>query len=161
MEVADDLGLGIMMKNHGARQGFYLASEHVSVRWYETPGDMIRGLEKNAFSMDRYSYARLLFTQGVVWSFLMAPLLALFPWGIPFLWLGAAVPAAFLAAQAIVQSRVTRDTSGAAFLIPLGIVAISFAALRSAWKCRRRGGIVWRGRSYPLEDLRNGQRVKF
>lgn len=160
MEVADDLGLGIMIKRHGGRSGFYLATEHVSVRWYETPGDMVRGLEKNAFSMDRYSYPRLLFSQAVVWSFLVGPFLALFPWGIPGLWWGAAVPAVFLAAQATVESRVTRDGSGAAYLMPLGLVAISYAALRSAWKCRRQGGIVWRGTLYPLKELREGQRVK-
>lgn len=160
MEVADDLGLGVMMKKHGSRQGFYLATEHLSVRWYETPGDMIRGLEKNACSMDRYNFARTVFSQGVIWSFLLAPLLALLPWGIPFLWLCAAIPATILAVQAIIESRVTRESSGAAFFMPLGISAISFATLRSALKCWRQGGVVWRGTLYPAEALRKGQRVK-
>jgi hypothetical protein len=150
----------MMMKAAGARQGFYLAAEYVKVRWYATPGDMVRGLEKNAFSMARYSFVRALIGQGAVWTFLIAPAAALFPWRIPGLWAAAAVPAALLLLQATLQSFVVRDRSGAAYLLPLGVAAISFAALRSAWRCWRRGGIVWRGTLYPLEALRRGQRVK-
>jgi GT2 family glycosyltransferase len=160
MEVVDDAGLGLMLKGAGARQGFYLASAHARVRWYASPGDMVRGLEKNAFSMARYRAARALIGQASVWALLLAPAAALLPWGVPRLWLAAAVPASFLAAWAAVETAVTGDRSGAAFALPLGLAAIAFAGARSAWKCLRRGGIVWRGTFYPLEELRRGQRVK-
>jgi hypothetical protein len=160
MEVVDDAGLGIMIKGAGGRQGFYLATEHLRVRWYASADDMVRGLEKNAYSTARYGAARALVGQGAVWSILLAPVMALLPWGIPGLWPAAAVPAAFLVVQASLQRRLLRDRSAAAYFLPLGVAAIVVAGARSAWQCWRRGGIVWRGTFYPLEALQRGQRVK-
>ena len=50
MEVADDIGLGLMMKESGAISHFYTAFEDVQVEWYPSLSSVVHGLEKNAYS---------------------------------------------------------------------------------------------------------------
>src|SRR5207247_8012110 len=46
----DDLKLGKILKRAGCRQDLVRGQGLVSVEWYRTVGELVRGLEKNAFS---------------------------------------------------------------------------------------------------------------
>ena len=47
VETADDLGLGMMMKQAGGRCALALAPDWMELEWYDSVGAMVRGLEKN------------------------------------------------------------------------------------------------------------------
>ncbi len=58
-----------------------------------------------------------------------------------------------------VLSRFLRRGYASTLLAPVGQFVIAWALVRSALACWRNGGIVWRGTTYPVEALREGQRV--
>ena len=57
MRPDDDLKLGKVLKRAGHRQDLLLGEEMVSVEWYATLWEAVRGLEKNTFAGLGYSVA--------------------------------------------------------------------------------------------------------
>jgi len=161
MEVADDVGLGWMLRQSGARSEFLVGGAGLSIIWYPTLLSMMRGLGKNSFGTScHFSYFRLLWLILACWFGLLAPLAApiLWPLGAGWAWL-----AGWLVSWALWGIAWYRraDLSGLSVwgivLMPLGIFLVSLAILRSGWRCWRDGGITWRGTHYPLSALRSGQ----
>jgi len=161
MEVLDDVGLGLMLKRAGARTGILFGYKELWLSWYPSIREMARGLEKNMFgAICRFSYLRLALLTILSVLFLFGPPVAVLQ---SFALWPRLLGAVALAASAVSAWFYHRRTGGnwwplffapAAGLILLGIV------LRSGWKCWRRGGIEWRGTFYPVEKLKEGQRVR-
>jgi glycosyltransferase involved in cell wall biosynthesis len=161
MDVLDDVALGELLRRAGARRGFLVADEGVSMTWYESLGAALRSFDKNFFGgVARYSFARaLLFVAGM-------PVLALAPWllllcgplpGWPLLVLAAAAHAA---GSAVAALRLRKGLLHA-LLSPLAQVLGVIPMTRGALIALRQGGISWRGTRYSLEALRAGRRVGF
>jgi hypothetical protein len=163
MEVIDDLGLGQMLKAHGARARVLNAADSISLDFYASLGDFVRGGEKNSFAMlGGLSYVRL----AVVLSALLV--LELGAW-VPLLWPGAPWPMSMCAALTLVLAtgngllvnhwlgRSAREV----LLWPFAVLVLAFGGVRSAWLALVRGGIEWRGTRYSLAALRAGRRVRF
>jgi hypothetical protein len=55
LEVIDDLMLGKIMVQAGAKPGFMDGRDLISVEWYPNAWQMMKGLEKNGFASVRYS----------------------------------------------------------------------------------------------------------
>jgi len=162
LEVADDIGLGLMMKRSGARTRLLLGRGQVLNEGYATLGDAVRGLEKNAFAQGaRFAPGRgaALAGLGVVGAF--APFAAFLPVGLPGLpAVGAAALAAFVAA-AFVFTRACRESPfGVLLSLPVGDLLMSYVVARATVLGVLRGGLVWRGTTYPTAMLRAGQRVR-
>ncbi len=160
MEIADDAGLGLMINRHGGRSGFALATDGLAVDIYESLGDAVRGLEKNGFPvMAQFSWLRVLGAGGVGVLACAGPLVglawpALGAWPLSLAVLGAMVGWAAVGADAL-------DRSPWPFLAaPVAQLFLVWGVLRSAILCTRRGGVEWRGTRYPLDDLRDGQRLE-
>lgn len=159
LEPVDDVGVARLIRDHGGRSSLVAAHDAARLAWYPGLGAMIRGLEKNAFAFaGRYRYGRTIALAVAMALFAVGPLLA------------AAAPhpvaraAAVLAALALILcARAARRRFGspflAALLAPVGIATLAFTMLWSAWKAWRRGGIAWRGRLHPIDELREHQRV--
>ena len=161
MEVLDDVGLGLMMKNAGGRSAFAIGIGDITITWYRSLTAMARGLEKNMFgAFCRYRTGRLVAIVLGAAVVLPAPLVALAipprPW-LPLL--GGAAIALVLANAMVLGARARRPWLPLA-LAPWGAAIFVVLVVRSAWRCLRDGGITWRGTRYPLRDLREGQRVK-
>ncbi|MCK6526032.1 glycosyltransferase [Myxococcota bacterium] len=160
LEVADDLGLALLLHRHRARARFLLGHDHLSVRWYAGLAEMMRGQEKNAFAvLAGYSLPRAVLTAAVLPWLALAPPLALFHGRPALAGLGALAVAAHVLA-ALVAWRRARRPLGATLLMPLGLVVIPVTLLRSALVTLRLGGVRWRDTHYPLAEMRAGQRVK-
>jgi glycosyltransferase involved in cell wall biosynthesis len=159
LSVDEDMRLGQALKYAGYRAGVVMGKGMVSVRWQVGLGGMIRGLEKNFFAGAEY---RLSMVAVGVFGLLVigvAPYLALFVGPIPtriFSALGITAVALILAAM--------RRQGGVAWyhalLLPVGALACVAALLRSAALAVRRGGIRWRDRLYPLDQLREHVRLR-
>ena len=90
MEVADDVGLALLLKRTGAKSSFAIALNDVSLIWYRTVSAMFRGLEKNIFgATSYYSYFRMFFLCVLSWAYAFGPIIAFFfmvplrHWGCP------------------------------------------------------------------------------
>jgi hypothetical protein len=165
METVDDYGLGVMVKNAGARTRLVNAEADLSVTWYESLWAMVKGVEKNSFGPAAgYSWARLALGLALVWGLVAAPPAALaMGWAlgaVPLLGAGLAALAA-MAAFALLAPRGRARDAVVWLLAPLGMAMVGAMMLRAAWRCTRNGGIEWRGTRYPLGALRRGQRVRF
>ena len=168
LETADDYGLGVMLKNAGSRTRVAIAEE-VSVPWYESLGDMFRGLEKNLFGVgSRYSWSLLLIQVLGLWALFAAPWMALIAGTITVIKGGSWVM--LLAAAAVMGCNLllpllflnkNRADALSLLFFPFGILLITMMMLWSAYRCLVNGGIHWRGTHYSLSELRAGQRVKF
>ena len=156
MEVVDDIGLGYMLFEHGARSMLAMTRQSLAITWYPTIASMFRGLEKNLFAAAHYQYPRAALMVLLLWI-LEGGLLAL-----PFFGFGLVTLLIYGLRLAIVihwSKRLRRGWFSGLFE-PFGVVLFSAMLVRTTWLCATRGWIDWRGTRYSLDALRKGQRVK-
>jgi hypothetical protein len=161
LEVADDIGLGLMMKRWGGRPGLLLGRGQVRHETYATLADAVRGLEKNGFAQGaRFSAWRgsALVALAVVGAF--APFAAFLPVGVPWLpLLGAGALAVFATAARILTRAFGAPLTSVLASLPLGDLLMAYVVARATVLGVRRGGLVWRDTTYPTSLLRDAQRV--
>jgi len=155
-ELLDDMALGKILKEKGARQVFAKHDGLVAVRWHPGIRGLIRGVEKNAFPAARYNI--LLGATGpwlMLWAG-WAPVVGLFLPGLaPRLAAIAAWGGILLCYREVERS--VRVRLWQAVLMPLGLTIFVYAFFRSMIVTLRQGGVRWRGTFYPLGDLRRGR----
>ena len=153
LQVLDDVGLGKLVKFSGGRVRVAWGHGQVRLRWYESLGHMIKGLEKNMFAATGYSAVKTVaMVVGVVIMFL-------WPW--VGLWVGS-TGARVVAGLALLLQIVTAGAAArrAGFSPMHGLTAIAGAALlvtalvRSMVATLRNRGISWRDSFYALKDLK-------
>lgn len=150
----DDIKLGQRVKLSGLSQRVLNGSDVLSVRWYATLGEAIRGLEKNSFAGVEYRVSGVLVAVAVLAGALAAP------WAL--VWMARGWTRRLLAATVAVQAL---TYIGANWLnrrpvlrylptFPFTALLSCYTALRSTWLTLRQGGIRWRDTLYPLAELR-------
>lgn len=159
LEVADDVGVGLVMRRAGARSGLVFAGDLVGLRWYPTLADMARGTEKGFASVAGCRALRMAFAGAAYAALELAPWVALAPWGVPWLWTaGLAMLGMWLAGE-ILLHRWAQRRFWPVLLEPVGTLVGVALFFRTAWLGLVRGGVVWRGTLYPSRALREGKRV--
>lgn len=151
----DDLQLGKRIKRMGYRQLVMDGKGMISVEWYSTLWEAIRGLEKNTFAGFDYN---LPVTAGATLSIL---LIMVWPFVGVFLASGTAqllFGAAILMQWAIYL--ITNQTMGVASVrylpaYPISALLFCFTCARALFLTLKNGGISWRGTFYPLALLRS------
>lgn len=160
MEAVDDVSLALMMKRHGFRTRFALAYQDLSVHWYKNISAMAHGFEKNiAGPISHYRMDRLFAVSCISTAIVVAPYVSLLMWHSPLAWSGIA----WLAVNLLLSLRVAladRENPAPWLLVPLGILVFHLIFLRAALLLVKRQGIVWRGTKYPIDKLRQYQRLK-
>jgi hypothetical protein len=153
LSVDDDLRLGQILKWTGGRSGVRFGAGAVSVRWQVGLAAMIRGLEKNFLAALDFRYPAI------------AGMALFLPWigAAPHLgllagpWWSRGLCAAGVAAIAMVLHAAgprRRIEWHHALTLPLSALLLEAALAGSVWATLRQGGIRWRGRLYPLRELR-------
>lgn len=161
MEILDDMGLGLMLHQAGAKSCLLMGTDEIGLVWYPSLPAMMRGLEKNMFgASSQYRYSSLVLNVVLIWLINLGWVVALLhPLG-SWLWgLAIAAYGCVLLYNWVGWTKLDR-WKPATLLIPIGQLILSGMLLRSAFYCWRHQGIVWRGTLYPLQQLRSGQRVK-
>jgi hypothetical protein len=142
------------VKLSGLRQRLLNGADVLSVRWYATLGEAIRGLEKNSFAGVEYRVSRVLGAVTILAGTLAAP------WAL--VWIARGWTRRLLAASVATQAL---TYVGANWLnrrpivcylpsFPFTALLFCYVALRSTWINLRQGGIRWRDTLYPLAELR-------
>jgi glycosyltransferase involved in cell wall biosynthesis len=164
MEPADDMGVGFMLKQHGVKTRVADGLGLMNFAWYQNLSQAFSGLEKNCFGPgSQYSYLKQL---GIV-LFLLAmgliPTLAL----VLGLLSSDIIPIISGSMAWLTNIIVAFTVPKASYkelpfylLLPFGIILIATIMANAAWKCFQNSGVYWRGTLYPVEQLREGQRVK-
>lgn len=160
MEPVDDMGVGVMMKNAGARTHFAIADKDLSLGWYHSIAAMFKGLEKNLFGAGPgYSVIKLISQLIPLWALVAAPFLAFYSDNIWLVSLASIALFLYLAFSVFFIRKKQSETFSL-LLFPLGLILISLMMIWAAFKCVKNNGIDWRGTHYSIEELRTGQRVK-
>ena len=161
LEVADDIGLGLMMKRWGGLPGLVLGRGQVRLHSYLTFSEAARGLEKNCFAQGaRFSPWRglAMVILGAIGAF--GPFAAFLPVGVPWLWAVGASGLLAVGAGSIVVAQAFRTPIAYVLLsLPVGDLLMTYVIARATVLGVWRGGLVWRGTTYPTELLRGGRRV--
>lgn len=153
MDVMDDVNLGRLLRDHGARADALLGGRAVRVRWQDSAWGVIRGLEKNAFAACRYSIVMLIAFTLLFSVIFFLPIAALACLDIATA-SGFAVTLALLVISYGCLSRLLGGLLTVGPWLPVGAVALLLAFWRSAVITLRQGGVIWRDTFYSLETLR-------
>jgi cellulose synthase/poly-beta-1,6-N-acetylglucosamine synthase-like glycosyltransferase len=164
LEVADDMGLALMMKRSGARCQIVSAFDHIALHWYRTVAEAARGSERLWAPALCFSLSRAAFALLAIFAFELSPLLTLLPLLSPELrWIGFAGIAVFLVF--LLSALTIRRWVGGKFVPalagPLAAPLLAALLVRAAFLGWKRGGVLWRGTLYPAPMLRAGKRVFF
>jgi len=159
MEVADDVGLGLMLQRSGARPAFAIAVDSISVVWQPSIRAMAGCLDR----LGHFGLPTVLAGCASVWAVFFGPLVAILCSPVPYLWLLGVAAYLCTAVNAVAwTARIKRIKYGIvpSLLVPFGFLAMSILMIRSVVLCKVRGGVVWRDTLYPIEALRAGRRVR-
>ena len=152
-ELLDDMALGKVLKQSGARQTFAAHGDLVTVRWHAGVRGLIRGVEKNAFPAARYDLLLGATAPWLVLALGWSPVAGLFlPGFVPkaaalAAWVGVLISYGEVA-------RAAKIKLWQAVLMPLGVTLFIDAFVRSMAITLGRRGVEWRGTFYPLDELR-------
>lgn len=148
----DDMKLGKLMKSGGFSE-VVLGANALSVSWYSSVGEMIRGLEKNTFAGVDYRVSMIVGAVGVHLLAVFWPVVAVFAATGPDRWLWLASVVVMLGV-AVDNTRFDGGRRWHGLFVPVGIAVMDYILVRSMLLTFWRGGIVWRGTHYPLRDLK-------
>lgn len=153
----DDLKLGKRLKQCGFQQGLASGRGVIGVPWYGSVGEMVRGLEKNAFAGVEYRPLAVLAASLAVLGLHVWPFVAVGLTEGPARWL-------YLAASLALWGAAAGSARGLGLSSWHGLGFPAAAAMLVAIQWRSmlcnyyHGGIRWRDTFYPLAELR-GNRV--
>jgi glycosyltransferase involved in cell wall biosynthesis len=153
----DDLKLGKIIKRGGFRQDAAYAPDFLQVEWYASLHEVVKGLEKNAFSGTDYNIGLVL--AGILFHALFSvwPFFAILLTTGAVRWLYASITLLILLLVAD-SARFQRSPSWYAIGYPLTSALFVYILLRTMLLNLFQGGIYWRGTFYPLKELK-GNRV--
>jgi hypothetical protein len=153
MRPDDDLKLGHLMKLNGFRSDVVNGQEAVTVEWYSTLGEMIRGLEKNSAAPLEYDVLKILASCLMLFLANIWPFIAvLITRGWPQLLFAITIVLLYFGN---VQTAINvRQPLWRALLFPVAISIFAYIQVRGLVLLLLRGGIQWRDTFYPLADLK-------
>jgi glycosyltransferase involved in cell wall biosynthesis len=154
-EVLDDMKLGKIVKNAGYAQRNVFGDNLISLRWAKGALGMVDNLTKNFFAIMSFQWWRLLLS-----AFLLA-FLNLMPFvGVCLAHGWQRLPYALALASifAIYVGMSWKSDVPPYYVVlhPVSTVLFVYIMLRSMTLTLARGGVIWRGTFYPLEQLRKG-----
>ena len=161
LEVADDVGLGMMMKRSGARCAVAHGRDLIGLHWYRSVAEMARGAEKGYSSLGHCNPLRLVGMVSLLASMELSPFIAVMLYTMPWLQIAGGATLLVGAATVFALHRWAKRPLLSGLLVPVAVALNMAFSIRAAWLGFRRGGVVWRGTLYPSRVLREGMRVKF
>jgi glycosyltransferase involved in cell wall biosynthesis len=149
----DDIKLGKIVKKGGFRQDAVYAPDFLAVEWYSTLAEVIKGLEKNAFSGADYSVPMVL--SGALFHIVCSiwPFMALFMTDGAVRWLYIATVGLIMLAFTD-TARFHRSKGWYVLGYPVTTALFVFILLRTMFLNLLQGGIYWRGTFYSLKELK-------
>ena len=155
LEVLDDMKLGKLVKDGGFRQRNVFGHDLISLRWVKGVVGMVNNLTKNFFALMSFEWPRALGSALVLAYLNLLPFLGIW---LAERWARLPYAVALVSLFAIYVGMSSRSDVPAYyfFLHPLGAAVFVYIMLSSMFLTLVRGGVVWRGTFYPLEELKRG-----
>ncbi len=153
MHPIDDIMLGKKVKQQGLVQDCLVGIDFVRVHWYNSLGEMVRGLMKNIFAL--YSY-RLVYVAGALFGIIVMTIVPV--WG---LLLTQGMARVFFGGAVLCRFAVFIQNAGGVggrpalvFWSLLTPYVTVYIIIKAVWTTLINKGIDWRGTHYSLEELK-------
>jgi glycosyltransferase involved in cell wall biosynthesis len=156
LEVLDDMKLGMLVKEGGYRQRNVFGDDLISLRWVKGVTGMVNNLTKNFFALMSFEWPRALGSALTLAYLNLTPFLGI--WLAPG-WARLPYAVALLSIFGIYLGMSTKsDVPAYYFLLhwASGVLFV-YIMLSSMLLTLVRGGVVWRGTFYPLDELKKGK----
>lgn len=155
LEVLDDMKLGKLVKTAGYVQRNVYGQNLTSLRWAKGVMGMVDNLTKNFFAIMSFQWPRALATAFTMAFLNLLPFAGVF-WAHGWTRLPYGVALASLFGIYVGMSWMS-DVPACYFLLhPVSSSLFVYIMARSTVLTLARGGVIWRGTFYPLEELRKG-----
>jgi glycosyltransferase involved in cell wall biosynthesis len=154
-EVLDDMKLGKIVKNAGYAQRNVYGADLISLRWAKGAMGVVNNLTKNFFAIMSFQWWRLLLSAFALAFLNLTPFVGIwFAHG----WEREPYAVALASIFAIYVGMSWESDIPAYYFVlhPVGAGLFIYIMLRSMLLTLARGGVVWRGTFYPLDELRKG-----
>jgi glycosyltransferase involved in cell wall biosynthesis len=154
-EVLDDMKLGKVVKNACYAQRNVYGADLISLRWAKGAMGVVNNLTKNFFAIMSFQWWRLLLSAFALAFLNLTPFVGIwFAHG----WERAPYAVALASIFAIYVGMSWESDIPAYYFVlhPGGAALFIYIMLRSMMLTLARGGVVWRGTFYPLDELRKG-----
>ena len=161
MEIADDAGFGLMMKQRGARPAILSGQGLIRVDWYPSLTAIMNGVMQRLVLGANYHLGIYSLHCASILSCVLAPLLLVILLAPVSAWSWACL--ALYVAPSIMVIAGARDIGIpriSVWGISVGFAIVAYGMLRALVTFVRCGGVFWRGTVYPLKELRALQRVR-
>jgi hypothetical protein len=149
----DDIRLGKAVKQAGLLQDAVIARDFITVEWYQSAGEMIDGLMKNAFAGVNYSVTAVIGSTAALLALHVWPWIAVLATG-GMVRVLSVVSVLSIALVVFGHTRVSRVSPIYVLLYPVGVLGFIYILWRSAALALVRGAISWRETSYSLSEMR-------
>lgn len=153
MRPDDDVKLGKLVKKNGFASDFVIGADHVSVEWYHSLPEVVRGLRKNGFAGLDYRISLVILATVMVLLFCVWPFAAVFVtagWTQGLYGMAVALLLLLYAAAALGQGVAPWN----AVLLPAACLLVLFVMWNATVYALRNNGIEWRDTHYSLDELR-------
>ena len=148
----DDLKLGERIKKAGLRQDVVYGEKEISLQWYTSLHEFVRGLMKNTFAVSNYQLSIAIASAVAIFAIIVMPIPVLLFQGQNGLFMALAI----LVAQ-ILLLLFKRGIHGQwwhALMMPFAGLVMIYIIVKSAIQTIRQGGIYWRSSFYQLDELK-------
>jgi glycosyltransferase involved in cell wall biosynthesis len=154
-DVLDDMKLGKVVKNGGFAQRNVFGADLISIRWARGAMGVVDNLTKNFFAIMSFQWPRALASCFALAFLNLMPFAGIL---LAHVWarLGYAVALFSMFSIYAGMSRQSDIPPYYFLLHPISSALFVYTMLRSTFLALWKGGVVWRGTFYPLEDLRRG-----
>jgi glycosyltransferase involved in cell wall biosynthesis len=154
-EVVDDMKLGKIVKNAGYAQRNVYGADLISLRWAKGTMGVVRNLTKNFFAVMSFQWWRLLPSVVAVAFLNLMPFLGIW---LAHGWERLPYAVALASLFAVHVGMAGRSDVPVYYFVlhPVGATLFVYIMLRSMVLTLGRGGVVWRGTFYALDELRKG-----
>ncbi len=153
MRPDDDMKLGKLLKQHGFKQDVLLSDGLMTVEWYSSLGELIHGLEKNAFAGVEYNLGVVALASIAQFVVFVWPLGALFFTHGVLWWLNLAIIgllAVLYTDNAYCHGAKRWHCVG----LPVTALLFQYIIWRATLLTLVNNGIDWRGTHYSLQELK-------
>jgi glycosyltransferase involved in cell wall biosynthesis len=153
MRPDDDMKLGKLIKKRGFRQEMVIGDGLITVEWYSSIGELVRGLEKNSYASAEYNLLVVILSSIAQLLVYIWPLVALVMTHGATWWLNL-VTVILLALLYIDNAHFYGAKRWHCVGAPLTALLFQYIIWRATLKTLRNNGIDWRGTHYSLKELR-------
>ena len=152
-DVLDDMKLGKVVKNAGYAQRNVFGADLISIRWAKGAWGVVDNLTKNFFAIMSFQWPRALASCFALAFLNLMPFVGIL---IAHGWARLGYGVALFSMFSIYVGMSTKSDIPPYYFVlhPVSTALFVYTMLRSTFLTLGRGGVVWRGTFYPLDELR-------